>query len=47
MPCLIETFKKMRRRGLIAKRKCYCENCGRAMILQAAQRLRTKAFGRT
>ena len=42
MPCLIETFKEMRRSGLIAKRKCYCKNCGRQMILQAAQRLRTK-----
>src|SRR5262245_60480080 len=42
MPCLIETFKKMRRSGLIAKRKCYCENCDRKMILRAAQRLRTK-----
>ena len=42
MPCLIETFKQMRRSGLIAKRKCYCENCGREMMLQAAQQLRTK-----
>src|SRR5262245_44083243 len=42
MPCLIETFKEMRRSGLIAKRKCYCKNCGRQMILHVAQRLRTK-----
>ena len=42
MSCLIETFKEMRRSGLIAKRKSYCENCGREMMLQAAERLRTK-----
>jgi hypothetical protein len=40
MSCLIEAFKQMRRGGLVAERQCYGEDCGRKMMLRAAQRLR-------
>jgi hypothetical protein len=42
MPCLIEAFKEMRRRGLIAKRVCYCEHCGPDKMLEAARQWRKR-----
>ena len=37
MASLIEKFKEMHRRGLIAKRACSREHCGQGIILQVAQ----------
>jgi hypothetical protein len=42
MPCLIEAFKQMRDRGLIAKRECYCEHCGQEIMLQEVQQSNDK-----
>jgi hypothetical protein len=42
MSSLIEEFKEMRRRGLIAKREVYCEHCSPGMMLKAAHRGRDK-----
>ena len=42
MPSLTKAFNQMRRRGLIAKRECYCERCGEQAVLEAAQRWRAK-----
>lgn len=42
MPCLIEAFKEMRQRSLIAKRACYCPDCGRAKVEEAARKWQRK-----
>jgi hypothetical protein len=42
MPSLIKAFKQMRRRGLIAKRECYCQHCSEEMMLEAAKRWSAK-----
>jgi len=42
MPSLTKAFKQMRRRGLIAKRECYCEHCSEEMMLEAAQQWSAK-----
>jgi hypothetical protein len=38
MPSLTEAFRRMRDRGLVAVRNCYCEQCAEYMIPRAARR---------
>src|SRR5437016_2432979 len=42
MWCLIEAFKQMRRRGLLAKRECYCEHCAQNLFPKFGRRKKTK-----
>jgi hypothetical protein len=42
MPSLSKAFKEMRRKGLIAKRECYCEHCGKEKMLEEVQSWREK-----
>jgi hypothetical protein len=42
MLSLVDAFKEMRRRGLIAKRVCYCEQCSPDMMQKEVQRWREK-----
>ena len=42
MPSLVEAFKLMNNRGLVASCLCYCEQCGQEKMLQAAYQCRAK-----
>jgi hypothetical protein len=42
MPDLIEAFRQMRHKGLIARRGPYCEHCGPEAIAQAVKKWRRK-----